>query len=53
MLQRIWRDNRIVDAAVTQSLSASPLFVASTGILIIGGLLAAPPCMPCSASPGA
>ncbi len=41
MLQATWRDNRIVDAAVTQSLSASPSFFASTSILIIGGLLAA------------
>ncbi len=41
MLQATRRDNRIVDAAVTQSLSASPAFFASTSILIIGGLLAA------------
>lgn len=41
MLQATWRENRIVDAAVTQSLSASPAFFASTSILIIGGLLAA------------
>lgn len=41
MLQTTRRDNRIVDAAVTQSLSASPAFFASTSILIIGGLLAA------------
>ena len=41
MLQTTFRDNRIVDAAVTQSLSASPSFFASTSILIIGGLLAA------------
>ncbi|WP_374657444.1 DUF599 domain-containing protein [Inhella sp.] len=40
MLQSTWRDNRIVDAAVTQSLSASPAFFASTSILIIGALLA-------------
>jgi uncharacterized membrane protein len=41
MLQATFRDNRIVDSAVTQSLSASPSFFASTSILIIGGLLAA------------
>lgn len=41
MLQATYRDNRMVDAAVTQSLSASPSFFASTSILIIGGLLAA------------
>jgi uncharacterized membrane protein len=40
MLQATYRDNRIVDSAVTQSLSASPSFFASTSILIIGGLLA-------------
>jgi len=41
MLQVTWRENRIVDSAVAQSLSASPSFFASTSILIIGGLLAA------------
>jgi uncharacterized membrane protein len=41
MLQATHRDNRIVDSAVTQNLSASPSFFASTSILIIGGLLAA------------
>lgn len=41
MLQATHRENRIVDSAVTQSLSASPSFFASTSILIIGGLLAA------------
>ena len=41
MLVATYRDNRMVDAAVTQSLSASPSFFASTSILIIGGLLAA------------
>lgn len=41
MLQATYRENRIVDSAVTQSLSASPSFFASTSILIIGGLLAA------------
>ena len=40
MLQATFRDNRIVDSAVVQSLSASPSFFASTSILIIGGLLA-------------
>ncbi len=40
MLQATYRDNRIVDAAVTETLSASPQFFASTSILIIGGLLA-------------
>lgn len=41
MWRTTWRSNRIVDAAVTQSLSASPSFFASTSILIIGALLAA------------
>ena len=40
MLQSTQRENRIVDAAVIQTLSASPSFFASTTILIIGGLLA-------------
>jgi uncharacterized membrane protein len=40
MLQTTARDNRIVDSAVVQSMSASPSFFASTTILIIGGLLA-------------
>jgi uncharacterized membrane protein len=40
MLQATRRDNRIVDAAVLQTLSSSPSFFASTTILIIGGLLA-------------
>ncbi len=40
MLQATWRENRIVDSAVVQNLSASPSFFASTTILIIGGLLA-------------
>jgi uncharacterized membrane protein len=40
MLQATQRENRIVDAAVIQTLSASPSFFASTTILIIGGLLA-------------
>jgi len=41
MLQATMRENRIVDAAVLQTLSSSPSFFASTTILIIGGLLAA------------
>ena len=41
MLQATLRENRIVDAAVLQTLSSSPSFFASTTILIIGGLLAA------------
>ena len=41
MLQATFRENRIVDSAVVQSLAASPSFFASTSILIIGGLLAA------------
>jgi uncharacterized membrane protein len=40
MLQATVRENRIVDAAVLQTLSSSPSFFASTTILIIGGLLA-------------
>ena len=40
MLQATRRENRIVDSAVVQNLSASPQFFASTSILIIGGLLA-------------
>jgi len=41
MLQTTQRDNRIVDSAVVQNLSASPSFFASTTIFIIGGLMAA------------
>ena len=41
MLQATVRENRVLDGIVTQSLSASPQFFASTTILIIGGLLAA------------
>lgn len=41
MLETTWRDNRIVDAAVSQSMASSPSFFASTTIIIIGGLLAA------------
>ena len=40
MLQAAVRENRVLDGIVTQSLSASPQFFASTTILIIGGLLA-------------
>jgi uncharacterized membrane protein len=40
MLQATWRDNRVIDGVVVQSMSASPAFFASTTILIIGGLLA-------------
>jgi uncharacterized membrane protein len=40
MQQALMRENRIVDAAVLQTLSTSPSFFASTTILIIGGLLA-------------
>jgi len=41
MLQTTRRENRIVDSAVVQTMSASPSFFASTSLLIIGGLLAA------------
>lgn len=40
MLQSTWRENRVVDGVVVQSMSTSPSFFASTTILIIGGLLA-------------
>jgi uncharacterized membrane protein len=40
MKQVTYRDQRIVDAAVTQNLSSSPSFWASTTILVLGGLLA-------------
>jgi len=40
MLQTTWRDNRVLDGVVVQSMSASPSFFASTTILIVGGLLA-------------
>lgn len=40
MLQTTWRDVRVVDGVVIQSLISSPSFFASTTILIIGGLLA-------------
>jgi uncharacterized membrane protein len=40
MVQVTYRDQRIVDAAVTQNLASSPSFWASTTILVLGGLLA-------------
>ncbi len=40
MLQVTHRDQRVVDAAITQNLASSPSFWASTTILILGGLLA-------------
>lgn len=40
MLQATYREVRVVDGVVVQSLSTSPSFFASTTILIIGGLLA-------------
>lgn len=40
MLRATMRDNRLFDGAITQNLSSSPAFFASTTILIIGGLLA-------------
>ena len=40
MRQVTYRDQRIVDAAVTQNLASSPSFWASTTILVLGGLLA-------------
>jgi uncharacterized membrane protein len=40
MLRSTWRDNRVLDGVVVQSLSSSPSFFASTTILIVGGLLA-------------
>lgn len=41
MLQATYRDVRVIDGVVVQSLSASPSFFASTSLLIVGGLLAA------------
>jgi uncharacterized membrane protein len=41
MREATYRDNRIVDAAVSQSMASSPSFFASTTIFIIGGLIAA------------
>jgi uncharacterized membrane protein len=40
MVQVTHRDQRVVDAAITQNLASSPSFWASTTILILGGLLA-------------
>jgi uncharacterized membrane protein len=40
MLQMTYREVRVIDGVVIQSLSTSPSFFASTTILIIGGLLA-------------
>ena len=40
MLQATWRDPRVLDGIITQSLSSSPSFFASATIIIIGGLLA-------------
>jgi uncharacterized membrane protein len=40
MMQTTYREVRVVDAVVVQSMSNSPSFFASTTILIIGGLLA-------------
>jgi len=40
MLQTTYREVRVIDGVVVQSLSTSPSFFASTTILIIGGLLA-------------
>jgi uncharacterized membrane protein len=40
MAQVTHRDQRIVDAAITQNLASSPNFWASTTILVLGGLLA-------------
>ena len=40
MLRATDRENRVFDGIVTQSMSSSPSFFASTTILIIGGLLA-------------
>jgi uncharacterized membrane protein len=40
MLQTTYREVRVIDGIVIQTLSTSPSFFASTTILIIGGLLA-------------
>ncbi len=40
MRQTIERDPRMLDGIITQSLSGSPAFFASTSILVIGGLFA-------------
>ncbi len=41
MLQATFREVRVIDGVVVQSLSASPSFFASTSLLIVGGLFAA------------
>lgn len=40
MLTSTYRENRVFDGVITQTLSASPSFFASTTILIIGGVIA-------------
>lgn len=40
MLQATWRDPRVLDGIIVQSLSSSPSFFASATLIIIGGLLA-------------
>ncbi|TFZ08740.1 DUF599 domain-containing protein [Ramlibacter humi] len=40
MLQATYRDPRVVDGVIVQSLSSSPSFFASATLIIIGGLLA-------------
>lgn len=40
MLASTYRENRVFDGVITQTLSASPSFFASTTILIIGGVIA-------------
>lgn len=40
MVQVTYRDQRMVDAAITQNLASSPSFWASTTILVLGGLMA-------------
>lgn len=40
MLQATSRDPRVLDGIITQSLSSSPSFFASTSIIVIGGLFA-------------
>jgi uncharacterized membrane protein len=40
MLQTTYREVRVIDGVVVQSLSTSPSFFASTTILVIGGMLA-------------
>ncbi len=41
MMQVTYREVRVIDGVVVQSLASSPSFFASTTILILGGLLAA------------